>query len=92
MADHGFGWKESKGLARAMLYDRVTRRRIITRMLLAVLMWVAAGCWLIDDWLAAGVWRFLAWWGVGGILTVVVMLFALYDALAVVREERGKFR
>ena len=35
-------------------------------------------------------WWFLFWWGGCTLATLVVMLFALYDALAVVREERGK--
>lgn len=75
-----------------MLHDRGMRRRIITRMLWAVLAWMAAGRWLVDGWLAGGVWRFLAWWGVCGVMALALIAFALYDALAVIREERGKSR
>lgn len=92
MAHDRYGWNDSKSLARAMLHDRGTRRRIITRMLWAVLAWMAAGRWLVDGWLAGGVWRFLAWWGVCGVMALVLGAFALYDALAVIREEREKSR
>jgi hypothetical protein len=34
----------------------------------------------------------LFWWGGCAVATVVVMLFALYDALLVFREERSKDR
>ena len=92
MARGGFGWKDSKGLARAILRDRAARRKVMGRLLLGVLFWIAAGRWLVDGWLAESPWRFLAWWGACALMTVVVMLFALYDALAVIREERDKFR
>lgn len=92
MAGGAFGWKNSKGMARALLRDRAARRMLTGRLLLGVLLWVAAGRWLVDGWLAENAWRFLAWWGACALMTVVVMLFALYDALAVIREEREKFR
>ena len=92
MARGGFGWKDGKGLARAILHDRAARRKVTGRLLLGVLLWIAAGRWLVDGWLAESAWRFLAWWGACALMTVVVMLFALYDALAVIREERDKMR
>lgn len=85
-------WHHSKTLARAILHDRAARRRVIGRMLLGVLLALAAGLWLIDGWLAAHPAWFLAWWGGCAMLTCVVMLFALYDALAVIGEERRKNR
>jgi hypothetical protein len=51
---------------------------------------MAAGLWLIDRWLAENLWYFLGWWAFCGLNTLVLILFALYDALAVIREERGK--
>lgn len=92
MGDDAFGWKDSKGLARMILRDRAARRKVTGRLLLGVLLWIAAGRWLVDGWLAESAWRFLAWWGACALMTLVVMLFALYDALAVIREEREKFR
>lgn len=92
MAAGRTGWEDCKGIARAILRDRAMRRKIIGRMLMAALLMMAAGLWLIDGWLAAGLWRFVIWWGACAGLTCIVMLFALYDALAVVREERDRTR
>jgi hypothetical protein len=85
-------WKDCKGIARAILHDRPARRRLMGRMLLFALALMAAGLWLVDGWLAADPWRFLAWWGACALATFGVMLLALYDALAVIREERGGIR
>ena len=52
--------------------------------------WMAVGLWLIDAWLAEVAWRFLLWWGACAILACLLMVFALYDALAAVREERNR--
>lgn len=92
MAADKTGWEDCKGIARAILRDRAARRRVIGRMLLVALLMMAAGLWLIDGWLAEGVLRFVAWWGACAGLTCMVMLFAVYDALAAVREERDRFR
>lgn len=92
MAASRTGWEDCKGIARAILRDRVARRKVIGRMLMAALLMMAAGLWLIDDWLAGDLWRFVIWWGACAGLTCMVMLFALYDALAVVREERDRHR
>jgi hypothetical protein len=61
-------------------------------MLLGVLLALAAGLWLIDGWLAGHPLAFLAWWGGCAAFTGLVMCFALYDALAVIAEERRKNR
>ena len=53
---------------------------------------LAAGLWLVDEWLASSPWLFLLWWGGCAALTCLVMLFAVYDALAVIREERERNR
>lgn len=92
MAAGKTGWEDCKGIARAILRDRAARRKIIGRMLMAALLLMAAGLWLIDGWLAASVLRFVIWWAACAALTCVVMLFALYDALAVIREERDRTR
>lgn len=84
-------WESSKGIAKAILRDRNSRRKYLGRFLLFTLLWMAAGLWVIDDWLGDSPLRFLVWWGICGVLAVVLMIFALYDAVAVVREERSKF-
>lgn len=86
------GWASDKRLARAILHDRAARRKLIGRMLWFALALMAAGLWWIDGWLARNLWRFLLWWGACALVTAMVMLFALYDALAVIREEREKHR
>lgn len=86
------GWNDSKGIARAILHDRPARRKVIGRMVLAALFVMAAGLWLVDEWLASSAWLFLLWWGGCAALTCLVMLFAVYDALAVIREERREKR
>jgi peptidoglycan biosynthesis protein MviN/MurJ (putative lipid II flippase) len=92
MAGGKDGWNDSKLIARAILHDRAARRKVMARMLLIALALMAVGLWLIDVWLAKNPWWFLLWWGACAVITVGVMLFALYDALAVIREEREKFR
>lgn len=89
MAAGKSGWDACKGIARAILRDRAARRRITGWILLAALMALAAGLWLVDGWLASNPWWFSAWWGGCALLACMAVLFALYDALAVIREERG---
>jgi len=92
MGDGGMGWwATSVAVALAVMQDRTMRRRAIMRFLVLLLGMFAFGLWGIDGWLTASVWRFLFYWGACGALTVFVMLFALYDAMAVVREEREQY-
>src|SRR5690606_25074037 len=79
------------GTARMILHDRPLRRRLLAWMLGIALAQMAIGLWVIDRWLMADPWRFLLWWAVCAVVTCSVLLFAVYDALAVVREERERF-
>jgi hypothetical protein len=79
-------WDSSKSIAKSMLRDRVTRRKMLSYWLLVVLAWIAVGMWVIDGWLADSAMRFLIWWGVCMMLTLMLILFALYDALRVLKE------
>lgn len=91
MAGGKIGWSVViGGLARMILRDRALRRRLLFRMLLLALGLMAVGLWGISSWLEADPLRFLIWWAACGAVTCVVILFALYDALAVVREERER--
>ncbi len=85
-------WSTSKALAAGMLHDRAVRRNLMTRLLVAVLAILALGNWAIADWLGANIWRFVLWWGACALLTGFLLLLALYDALAVVREERDRLK
>lgn len=73
-----------------MLRDRVTRRKMLGYWVLLVLGWISLGMWGIDEWLADSAVRFLIWWGACFVITLMLIMFALYDALSVVREEREK--
>jgi peptidoglycan biosynthesis protein MviN/MurJ (putative lipid II flippase) len=90
MAGGKTGWTDSKLIARAILHDRAARRKVIWRMLMLALLLMAAGLWLVDGLLGKSPWYFLLWWGGCALLTCLVLLFALYDMLAVLREERNK--
>lgn len=83
-------WESHKGVARGILQDRGMRRQAMGRSLALLLAVFAIGLWAIDGWLAANVWRFVIWWGGCAFLAIFVVMFALYDALAVIREERDR--
>jgi len=83
-------WESSKGIAKAMLHDRSLRRKWMARWLFLTVAWMAAGLWILDGWLGEAAWRFVAWWGICAMLALVLMALALYDSLAVFREERNK--
>ena len=83
-------WESSKGIAKAILRDRKSRRRWMGRWLLFTLVWMATGLWVINGWLGQEVIRFVIWWLFCGFLAVGLMLFAMYDSVSVVREEREK--
>ena len=85
-------WNDSTALAKAGLHDRTERRKWMARMVCLPLGMLAVGLWVINGWLEQSAWRFIIWWVGCGVATCVVMIFALYDALAVIREEREKRR
>jgi hypothetical protein len=85
-------WSDRKGLARAILRDRGERRKWLGRITLAPLVMLGVGLWVLDGWIWASPWRVIFWWGGCMFATLAVILFALYDALAVFREERENAR
>lgn len=82
-------WQSSKGLAKSILHDRPARRRAMGRSVALLLGMFAIGLWGIDGWLNDPL-RFVIWWGACGLLTLLVLLLALYDVLRVIREERER--
>lgn len=78
------------GFASAVLSHRETRRNWLGVALAIALLMLAAGLWWIDGWLEENLLRFSAFWAACAAVTMFVMIFALYDALAVFREESGK--
>lgn len=73
-----------------ILHDRTQRRKFVLQLLVLLLGLVVIGFWPMASWLGGNVWRFLIWWGFVAFLTVWIVLFAIYDMLRVVREERDK--
>ena len=88
----GSQWSANKGIARGILHDRALRRRLMGRLLLLLIAVFAIGLWAIDGWLRADIWRFFLWWAGCGVLAVFVVMFAVYDVFAVLREEREKMQ
>lgn len=80
----------SRAIAGGILHDRRQRRQLITGCLLLSLLLLGGGVWPLNEWLMRGVWRFFVYWGVTALCCCFLALLGLYDALAVVREEREK--
>jgi hypothetical protein len=51
---------------------------------------IAAGVRMIDAWLALEPMVFLLWWGACTLLIIFTLLFAVYDGLAAVKEEKAR--
>ncbi len=83
-------WQMSLAIAAVTLGDRKKRRRFISGLLFFSLAYFCFGNWVIDSWLGRGLGRMLTYWGFMALMLVFVMLFTLYDALAVIGEERQK--
>lgn len=83
-------WEHSTQLARSILHDRKERRKWMAYMMAVPVVMLALGLWVLDGWIWSSPWRVLFWWGGCAVMTFIVMIFAVYDALAVVREEREK--
>lgn len=89
MGDAG-DWELSKAMARAILHDRGQRRKWLERLLALTVAWMAVGLWVVDGMLSKNALMFVLWWGFCFLLAVSLVLFAFYDVLAVMREEREK--
>ncbi|MEJ6573178.1 MAG: hypothetical protein QNL01_13025 [Akkermansiaceae bacterium] len=78
------------GLARMILQTREMRRKVLFQLVLVLLVLVCLGAWPLANWLDDNVWLFLTWWVASMIYGLMVILLAIYDMLAVVKEEREK--
>jgi len=78
------------GLARMILHSRELRRKMLFQLVMVLLVIVGLGAWPLADWLSSNVWLFLVWWGISMVYGLMIILLAIYDMLAVVREEREK--
>lgn len=76
------------GLARMILHTRELRRKVLFRLLIALLIVTVLGAWPLADWLASSFWLFLIWWGVCMFYACFVIMLAIYDMAAAIKEER----
>lgn len=83
-------WQMSLAIASVTLADRSKRRRFISGFLAVIIVLFAMGNWVIDEWLMRGIWRMLLFWGFLGAMCLFLVLMAVFDALAVIGEERSK--
>lgn len=73
-----------------ILHSREMRRKALFQLVIVLLVVVALGAWPLANWLSQNVWLFLAWWGICMTYGLLVILLAIYDMAAVVKEEREK--
>lgn len=83
-------WQMSLAIAAVTLADRSKRRSFITGLLVFIICYFSLGHWGIDSFLSKSIWRMVIFWGFLGVLCLMMVLFALFDALAVIGEERRK--
>ena len=83
-------WQFSRAIAMVTLADRKKRRQCITGLLVFILGYFAMGIWVFDSWLMQGLLRMSLYWGFLLVQCVMLVLGAVYDALAVIGEERRK--
>ena len=93
MAKNKAGWISlCMGLAGMILHSRKMRRKMLFQLLLVFIVLVALGSWPMAKWLGGNIWYFLIWWGISMVYGGLVMLLAIYDMLAVAREEKERIK
>jgi hypothetical protein len=90
MSDRGGLVQMSLAIAAVTLADRKKRRKLISGLLLLIVGVFVVGNWPMKSWVDASLWRLLFWWGGCTLLCLLLVLFAVFDALAVIREEKRK--
>lgn len=77
------------GIAQMILHTRQMRRKVLLQLVIVLLVLVVLGAWPLAGWLSGNMWLFLLWWGASLFYGLMVILLAIYDMLAVFKEERG---
>ena len=80
------------GLARMILQSREMRRKVLFQLVIVLLVVVVLGAWPLANWLGQSVWLFLVWWGFCMLYGLMIVLLAIYDMAAVIKEEREKMK
>lgn len=71
-----------------ILHTRQMRRKVLLQLVIVLLVLVVLGAWPLAGWLSGNMWLFLLWWGASLFYGLMVILLAIYDMLAVLKEER----
>lgn len=79
--------ENSRLLARAMLHDRIMRRKLMLIVLMSLIAAVALGTWGIDSILSSNIALFCVYWGGLCIGVLFLILFCIYDMLKVLKGE-----
>ncbi|TAE92987.1 MAG: hypothetical protein EAZ81_01225 [Verrucomicrobia bacterium] len=79
-------------LAKSILSDRSVRRKWLGSFALILVLGFAAGTSVLSAWLSHSIWRFFLYWMALLGWALLVIVFALYDALCAVREERERMK
>lgn len=90
MSNSSTGVALAVAIARVTLLERARRRKLMSGILIAILVVFSLGTWPLAEWLGGSLWLMLIWWGACTALCLFLVMLAVYDALAVVREERAK--
>jgi len=80
----------SLAIAAVTLADRQKRRKFISGLLMVIIGVFCLGNWPLKSWVDSSLWRILFWWGGCAFLSLLLVLFALFDVLAVIQEEKRK--
>jgi hypothetical protein len=76
------------GLAQMILHTQEMRRKMLFQLLIVLMILVGLGAWPLADWLSGSIWLFLLWWGASMLYGLMVILLAIYDILAVMKDSR----
>jgi len=79
-------------IAKAMLHTRQLRRKIMLQLLVVLFTVFALGVFVFPGWLEQGPLRFLLYWGVCGLLCMLLILFCIYDMGAAYREVKTEHK
>lgn len=83
-------WQRNKDIAHTLLGSRYLRRKILLYLCVVVVTMTAVGAWPLSDTLMTNPWVFVLYWLFCGGITIFMTLLAIYDLLAVVKEEKDK--
>ena len=78
--------------ARALLQVRSVRRKLMLYNVVVVLGLCLIGSWPLSGWLEGSIWRMGVFWGGVMVLTIFMMLLALYDMLSIMKEFKDQKR